>query len=218
MKRYNILRHGFCKNGKKKEWEHLELSLVCLTDERTIEMPSGVVVMHDCKTAKKFGARAKRIVLRTQLWVKQKFSGKESDHMMYRRVSATHFGSKLVEIDAWIAVFWKRSIIRPLPLPLPHFRFHHNVVILLVAIPTTYLEAADLANRFHLRFQNPGESASSRARSPHTTYSSACTTMFACHSTTCMSHCAYLLARSNDYLQSWFKAQCAWHTLRFMRR
>ena len=33
-------------------------------------------------------------------------------------------------------------------------RFHKNVVILLVAIPPTNLEAADTAFRF--RFQNPG--------------------------------------------------------------
>ena len=57
------------------------------------------------------------------------------------------------------AVFLKRSILGPLP-PLPllrfRFRFHQNVVILLVAIPPTYLEAADKNNRFRFRFQNPG--------------------------------------------------------------
>ena len=55
------------------------------------------------------------------------------------------------------AVFWKRSILRPLPpLPLPRFlfRFHQNEIILLVAIPPTYLEAAGTANRFRFRFQN----------------------------------------------------------------
>ena len=35
------------------------------------------------------------------------------------------------------------------------FRFHQNVVILLVAIPPTYLEAADKTNRFRFRFLNP---------------------------------------------------------------
>ena len=37
-------------------------------------------------------------------------------------------------------------------LPL---RFHKNVVVLLVAIPPTYFEAAVTANRFRFRFQNP---------------------------------------------------------------
>ena len=36
---------------------------------------------------------------------------------------------------------------------LPRFRFHQNVVILLVAFPPTYLEATDKTNRF--RYQNP---------------------------------------------------------------
>ena len=57
--------------------------------------------------------------------------------------------------STWLAVFWKWSILGPLPpLPLPRFRFHQNVVILLVAIPPTYLEAADKNNRFRFRFQN----------------------------------------------------------------
>ena len=42
----------------------------------------------------------------------------------------------------------------PLPLPRFRFRFHKNVVILLVAIPSTNVEAADSANRF--RFRIPG--------------------------------------------------------------
>ena len=50
--------------------------------------------------------------------------------------------------------FWKQSILGPLPpLPIPRFLFRQNVVVLLVAIPTTYLEAADKTNR--CRFQNP---------------------------------------------------------------
>ena len=53
------------------------------------------------------------------------------------------------------AVFWKRSIIGLLRLPRFGFRFHQNAVILLVAIPPTNLEAADTANRFRFRFQNP---------------------------------------------------------------
>jgi len=48
-------------------------------------------------------------------------------------------------------VFWKRSILGPLPLPHFHFRFHQNIVILLVVIPPTYLEAADKTNRFRLQ-------------------------------------------------------------------
>ena len=43
-----------------------------------------------------------------------------------------------------------------LPLPRFCFRFHQNIVILLVAIPPTYLEAADKNNRFRFRFQNTG--------------------------------------------------------------
>ena len=57
----------------------------------------------------------------------------------------------------------KRSILGPLPpLPLPRFRFrfHQNVVILLVAIPPTYLEAADKSNRFRFRFQNTADEKS----------------------------------------------------------
>ena len=50
-------------------------------------------------------------------------------------------------------MFWKRSILGLLP-PLPHLRFRFHVVILLVATPPTYLEAADKNNRF--RFQNTG--------------------------------------------------------------
>ena len=55
-------------------------------------------------------------------------------------------------------MFWKWSILVPLPpLPLPRFRFrfYQNVVILLVAIPPTYLGAADKTNGFRFRFQNP---------------------------------------------------------------
>ena len=53
---------------------------------------------------------------------------------------------------------WKRWILVPLPaLPLPHFRFHKNVVILLVAIPPTNVEVADSAYRF--RFRIPGYNA-----------------------------------------------------------
>ena len=67
------------------------------------------------------------------------------------------------EHGVWLAaVFWKRSILGPLPpLPLPRFRFrfHQNVVISLVAIPPTYLEATDKTNRFRFRFQNPGHGA-----------------------------------------------------------
>ena len=58
-----------------------------------------------------------------------------------------------------LAVFWKRLILGPLPpLPIPRFRFrfHQNVVILLVAIPPTYFEAADKNNHFRFSFQNPG--------------------------------------------------------------
>ena len=51
------------------------------------------------------------------------------------------------------AGFWKRSNLGL--LPRFRFRFHENVVIFLVAIPPTYLEAADSANRFRFRFQNP---------------------------------------------------------------
>jgi len=50
------------------------------------------------------------------------------------------------------AGFWKRSILVPL-LPFPRFRFRQNVVISLVAIPPTHLEAVDKNNRF--RYQNP---------------------------------------------------------------
>ena len=53
------------------------------------------------------------------------------------------------------AVFWKRSVLESLPLPRFRFRFHQNVLILLVAIPPTYLEAADKTNRLRFRFQNP---------------------------------------------------------------
>ena len=53
----------------------------------------------------------------------------------------------------------KRWILVKLPpLPHPRFRFHQNVVILLVAIPPTYLEAAASAIRF--RFQNPNSNLS----------------------------------------------------------
>ena len=38
----------------------------------------------------------------------------------------------------------------------PRFRFHQNVVIFLVAIPPTNVEAADLADRFFFRFRIPG--------------------------------------------------------------
>ena len=41
------------------------------------------------------------------------------------------------------------------PLPRFRFRFHQNLGILQVAIPPTYLEAADLA----IRFQNPANKA-----------------------------------------------------------
>ena len=51
-----------------------------------------------------------------------------------------------------MTVFWKRSILGP--LPLPRFRFHQNIVNLLVAIPPTYLEATGKNNRFPFRFQN----------------------------------------------------------------
>ena len=51
-------------------------------------------------------------------------------------------------------VFWKRSIFGL--IFFRRFRFRQNVVVLLVAIPPTYLEAADVANRFRFRFQNPG--------------------------------------------------------------
>ena len=51
-------------------------------------------------------------------------------------------------------------------VPLPHFRFRfcQNAVILLLAIPPTYLEAAAVANRFRFRFQN----LASKAASSHT--------------------------------------------------
>ena len=50
--------------------------------------------------------------------------------------------------------FWKWSIL--VPLLLPCFCFRQNGVILLVAIPPTYLEAADKNNQFRFHFQNPG--------------------------------------------------------------
>ena len=48
--------------------------------------------------------------------------------------------------------FWKRSILGP----LPRFRLHQNVVILLIDISSTYLEAAAKTDRFRFRLQNPG--------------------------------------------------------------
>ena len=52
-------------------------------------------------------------------------------------------------------MFWKQSILGPLPPPpLPRFRFRQSVVISLLAIPPTNLEAADTANSFRFRFQN----------------------------------------------------------------
>ena len=39
------------------------------------------------------------------------------------------------------------------PLPLPRFRFRQSVIILLVAIPPSYLEAPVSSNRFRFRFQ-----------------------------------------------------------------
>ena len=56
-------------------------------------------------------------------------------------------------VPLWVPEFWKRSILGP--LPLPRFRFRQDVVILLVAIPPTYLEAVDIANHLRFRFQNP---------------------------------------------------------------
>ena len=44
------------------------------------------------------------------------------------------------------------------------FRFHQDVVILLVIIPPTYLKAAATANRFRFRFQNPAGKANKRVR------------------------------------------------------
>ena len=58
-------------------------------------------------------------------------------------------------LEVWKPVFWKRSILGPFPLLRFRFRFHQNVVILLVAIPPTHLEAAEKNNRFRFRFQNP---------------------------------------------------------------
>ena len=50
------------------------------------------------------------------------------------------------DIRLLVLVFWKRCSSR--------FRFHQKMVVLLVAIPPTNLEAVDTADRF--RFQNPG--------------------------------------------------------------
>ena len=44
------------------------------------------------------------------------------------------------------------------------FHFRQNVVILLLAIPSTYLEAAATANRFRFRFQNPAVEGHSLTR------------------------------------------------------
>ena len=52
---------------------------------------------------------------------------------------------------------WILVALPPLPLPRFRFCFLQNVVILLVAIPPTYLEAADQTNRFRFRFQNTVE-------------------------------------------------------------
>ena len=48
-----------------------------------------------------------------------------------------------------ISRMWKRWIL--VPLPLPRFRFHKNVVFSLLAIPPTNAEAAGPADRFRFR-------------------------------------------------------------------